>query len=283
MKVKLILIFSLCIIYLNFAQAVSPSKGDWGEEISSDSNYYQLLHIIPINSTYLTTDNLQNIYVATEKGQIIKFDKKGKKQFEYTNNRLGQVGKLAVQNPLNIVVYYPDLAVLIILDRTLSEIKELNLFDLDIIAPKGIALANDNNIWLYDEVTAVLKKINPEGKTLFESRNLNQILQKQLTPSFLQEKNNAVYLSDKENGLFIFDAFGQLKQEIPIQGIDRFQVIGQQLLIWKAAEAFLIDTTILKENSFPFPTKTEVIKMATINNDLIYIALQDKIEIYQSK
>jgi len=209
----------------------APFKaGEQGKEILQDTTY-KLLQTIPINSTYLTTDNLQNNYVATSEGKIIKFDKKGIPQFEYNNNRLGRVGKIAVKNPLNILVYYPDLAVIIILDRTLSVIKELNLYDLDILAPKGIALANDNNIWVYDEITAVLKKLNPEGKTLFESRNLNQLVQKQLNPSFLQEKNNEIYLSDTNNGLFIFDAFGQLKQTIPIKGIDEFQVLDQQIFI----------------------------------------------------
>jgi len=318
---RVILILYICAITLNFAQTISFSGermissekiiknlnsncninlnnlrkqekleaitstfgGRWGEEELSQDTNYQHLQTIPTNSTYLTTDNLQNIYVATEKGQIIKYDKKGRQEFEYTNNRLGPVGKIAVKNPLTILVYYPDLAVLIILDRTMSVIKELNLFDLDIIAPKGIALANDNNIWVYDEVTAILKKISSEGTILFESRNLNQLLQKQLNPSFLQERNNEVYLSDKENGLFIFDAFGQLKQEISSKEIDRFQVVGEQLVLWKKEQAFLLNATILEENPLPLPTKVEGVKMATINGNLIYLALKDKIEIYQLK
>ena len=184
---------------------------------------------------------------------------------------------------MNILVYYPDLAVIIILDRTLSAIKELNLYDLDILAPKGIALANDNNIWVYDEITAVLKKLNPEGKTLFESRNLNQLVQKQLNPSFLQEKNNEIYLSDTKNGLFVFDAFGQLKQTIPIKDIDQFQVLDQQILLWKKGKVSLLNQSILEENILPLPANLETIKMITINGDLLYIALVDKIAIYQSK
>lgn len=282
MKIKLILLLHFFAINLGIAQTTSPPKADLEVSSSQDTNY-QLLQTIPINCTYLTTDNLQNIYAATEKGQIIKFDKQGNKQFEYSNNRLGQVGKIAIKNPLNILVYYPDLAVIIILDRTLSVIKELNLYDLDIIAPKGIALANDNNIWVYDEVTAILKKISPQGTTLFESRNLNQLLQKQLNPSFLQEKNNEVYLSDKENGLFIFDAFGQLKQTIPIKGIEQFQVLDQQLVIWKRGKAYLLDGITLEEKRLPLPTTEKAIQMMTINGNLIYVALVDKIAVYESK
>lgn len=288
MRIRLLLIISFFAISSTFVQAFSSSDGEISvlgsrerhrEKMLQDSNYL-LLQTISIKSTYLATDNLQNLYVATKQGQIIKFDKNGKKQFEYNNNRLGQVGKIAVQNPLNILVYYPDLAVIIILDRTLSEIKELNLYDLDIISPKGVALANDNNIWVYDEVTALLKKLSPEGKVLFESRNLNQLVQKQLQPSFLKEKNNEVYLSDPQNGLFIFDAFGQLKEAIPIKDIDRFQVLQQQLLLWKEGQTYLLNQPFVVEQLLPLPTTSTKPKMVTISGELLYIALEEKIAIY---
>ena len=280
MKIKLILIFFLFATRIGIAQTISLSKNDLELASSKDTNYH-LLQTLPINCTYLTTDNLQNVYAATEKGQIIKFDQQGYKQFEYNNNRLGQVRKIAVKNPLTILVYYPDLAVIIILDRTLSVIKELNLYDLGILSPKGIALANDNNIWVYDEVTALLKKISPEGKTLFESRNLNQLVQKQLNPSFLQEKNNEVYLNDTQNGLFIFDAFGQLKQNIPIKGIDQFQILDQQIVIWKKEQIYLLDATSLEATPLPLPINRKAIKMMTINGNLVYVALADTIAVYQ--
>jgi len=280
LRIKLILLLFFSAITSNFAQILSPPEGEKRDKLSQNSNY-QLLQTIPINSTYLTTDNLQNIYLATDEGKIIKFNKKGVQQFEYNNNRLGQVGKIAVKNPLNILVYYPELAVIIILDRTLSVIKELSLYDLEILAPKGIALANDNNIWVYDEITAILKKLSPAGTTLFESRNLNQLVQKQLNPSFLEEQNNEVYLSDSENGLFVFDAFGQLKETIPIKGIDQFQVVSQQLLLWKKGKAYLLNQPILEEKPFPLPTNLADIKRLIINGDLLYVTLENSVLIYQ--
>lgn len=241
---------------------------------------FQFLQTISINSTYLITDNLQNIYVATEKGQVVKFDKNGKQQFEYNNNRLGEIGKIDVRNPLTMLVYYPDLEVVVILDRTLSPIKELNLYDLDIIEPKGIALANDNNIWVYDEVAAVLKKISQTGKILFESRNLNQLTRKNLRPTFLLEKNNLLYLNDFENGLFIFDSFGQLKQEIQVKGIERFQVEGKQVFFWKDNEGFVLELDVLETNIMPLPITNNPLESVYLNRGYIYLSTRNAIEIY---
>jgi len=272
-----------------FAQNLSPSEaGNWGEESSINNlkkhiidSTFQLLQTIPIKSTHLVTDNLQNIYVATKKGQVIKYDKRGKQQFEYNNNRLGEIGKIDVRNPLTILVYYPDLEVVVILDRTLSPIIELNLYDLAIIEPNGIALANDNNIWVYDEVAAVLKKINQTGETLFESRNLNQLTRKNLSPTFLVEKNNLLYLSDLKNGLFVFDSFGQLKQEIPIKGIEQFQVVARQLFLKKEHQYFRLFLDTLEEEIVTLPKPKMPIENVLVNGQLLYLIGQEAIEVYQ--
>jgi len=247
---------------------------------SSDSTF-QLLHEISIKSTCIIADNLQNIYIATEKGQVIKFDKNGNQQFEYNNNRLGEVGKIDVRNPLTILVYYPDLAVVVILDRTLAPIKELNLYDLAILEPKGVALANDNNIWVYDEVAALLKKVSQTGEILFESRNLNQLTRKNLSPSFVLEKNNLLYLSDLENGLFIFDNFGQLKQEIPIKGIARFQVVGQQLFLKKEGKYFQLFLDTLEKEIVELPKIETTIDDVFINGQLVYLIGKKTIKAFQ--
>lgn len=268
MRIKLLFIIFLLANSFCFAQNLSDST-------------YQLLHTIPINSTYLIADNLQNIYVATRQGQVIKFDKNGKQQFEYNNKRLGEIGKIDVRNPLTILVYYPDLAVVVILDRTLSPIKELNLYDLDIIAPKGIGLANDNNIWVYDEVIAVLKKISQTGEVLFESRNLNQLTRKNLSPTFLLERNNLIYLSDLENGLYVFDNFGQLKQEILIKGIERFQVVGPQLFFEKKGQYFQLFLDTLEKRIIELPKVKMAVENVLISGELIYLMDGKMIKIYQ--
>ncbi len=268
LRIKLLFIIFLLVNNFCLAQNLSDST-------------YQFLQTIPINSSYLIADNLQNIYVATERGQVIKFDKNGNQQFEYNNNRLGAIGKIDVRNPLTILVYYPDLAVVVILDRTLSPIKELNLYDLDIMAPRAVALANDNNIWVYDEVTAVLKKMSQTGQTLFESRNLNQLTRKNLSPTFLLEKNNLIYLSDLENGLFVFDNFGQLKQEILIKGLERFQVVGPQVFFLKDGISYILETDILETNAITLPVMNDSLKSVYLSIGYIYLSMQNTVEVYR--
>lgn len=244
---------------------------------------FQLLYTVSVQSTYSTLDNLQNLYVANQDGQVLKYDNKGQQQFIYNNKRLGQVGKIDARNPFNILVYYPDFEVVVILDRTLSVISELNLFDLAILEPTGICLANDNNIWIFDQVSATLKKINQKGIVLFESRNLNQLTQKSINATFLIERENLLWLSDLKNGLFVFDTFGQLKQELAIYHLSQFQVINEQVVYWKDKQLFSLDLNFSKEQSIDLPIQSSAILSTAIQGNLVFITKKDSIDVYLKK
>ena len=194
---------------------------------------YQPLYQLSSEATFVTVDALQQIYIATEAGKLLKLDKNGQLLFEYNNRRLGKVGGIDASNPFSVLVYYPELATVVLLDRTLSEIKSINLFDLNIFEPQAVALSNDNNIWVYDPINFQLKKISKEGRILFQSKPLHQIIQLVLTPTFLIERNNQLILSDTLNGIFIFDGFGQLQMHINEAGVQQFQVINDQLVYTK--------------------------------------------------
>jgi len=197
---------------------------------TSDTTTYQILKTFPLQAAFITMDALQQWYIATETGQLFKYDKRGQLLFEYSNDRLGRIGMIDATNPFNVLVYYPDLATVILLDRTLSEIKEINLLALAIFEPQAIALANDNNIWVYDPIAAQLKKIDRTGIVLFQSKNLTQAIGISIRPTFMIERNNQLFLSDPQQGIFIFDAFGQLQQQLPILEVEQFQLLNLQLL-----------------------------------------------------
>ena len=280
MKRRLVSYLFCLIVTSKIVAITSLGETDMDVFYGNDS-IFQLLYSIPIEGASMAIDNLQNLYVGTQQGQVLQFDKFGHKKFEYNNNRLGTIGKIDVRNPLTILVYYPDFAVITLLDRTLSEIKQINLWDLDILEPKGIALANDNNIWIFDVVTAILKKTNQEGQTLFQSRNLNQLTQESLNPSFLQELDNLIYLSDEEKGIFIFDNFGQLVTSIPHKGIQQFQVFNEQLVFLENQTLFVLNLNDGNSKNILLPEREDDFFLLKIEQNRMYIMEQKMIRVYQ--
>jgi len=192
------------------------------------------------------------------------------------------------------LVYYPDLATVILLDRTLSEIKEINLFSLGIFEPPAIALANDNNIWLYDPIAAQLKKIDRAGIILFQSKNLTQATGISIRPTFLLERNNQLFLSDPQQGIFIFDAFGQLQQQLPILGVEQFQLLNEQLLYMEAGKLQAIALNSLEITNIPLPdmvidtinnidsTTIEQAYLANIANNFLLLLTKDIVYLFNA-
>ena len=252
---------------------------------SKDTTTYHILKTFPLQATFVTSDALQQWYIATAEGLLLKYNKQGQLLFEYSNDRLGTIGMIDATNPFNILVYYPDLATVILLDRTLSEIKEINLFSLAIFEPQAIALANDNNIWVYDPITAQLKKIDRTGTVLFQSKNLTQTIGTSIQPTFLIERNNQLFLSDPQQGIFIFDAFGQLQQQLPILGVEQFQISNGQLLYIQANTLNTIALNSLETTTIPLPailTKniypdSTFIKQAYLSNTSLLVLRQDSV------
>ena len=178
-----------------------------------------------------TTDQLQQVYTIDDKNEIKKFLPNCQEQFFYNNNRLGKIGSFDVSNPLHPMIFYPELQTLILLDRTLSPTAEVSLLNWDIIQASCAALAVDNNLWVYDEVAFILKKVNQEGKTMIESPNLSLVFNQPPKPIQILARDNFVYLNDPEQGIIIFDRFGQYQKTIDIKGVKQFELLNDQMVL----------------------------------------------------
>jgi len=126
--------------------------------VSTDSSSYELIKSLPIEALLITSDKLQQLYVVTSKNDLIKYNSKGEELFRYSNNTLGELKHVDVTDPFNVLLYYPEFLTVLTLNRTLNPTGEFVLFDLNVLDVQSVALSNDNNIWLYDDVSFQIKK-----------------------------------------------------------------------------------------------------------------------------
>src|ERR1043166_2375273 len=85
-------------------------------------------------------------------------------------------------NAQQAIQYYRDFATIVILDRLLSIRSIIDLRKQHIFSVKAIAQSYDNKIWLYDEQDNKLKKIDEDGKLLFETPDFRQLFGEALMP-----------------------------------------------------------------------------------------------------
>ncbi|MEL6635151.1 MAG: hypothetical protein AAFR05_00335 [Bacteroidota bacterium] len=191
---------------------------------------YQLHRQIPIEARYLTSDKLQQFYLVDEQDHLIKYNADGVEVFRYDNNQLGRLDRVDAANPFHLLLYYPDYATLISLDRTLSPTSTYLLNDLGILQTSAIGIASDNNLWVYDEIAFRLRKYNGQGRVIVESQDFGVLFTELIQPVSLLERNNLLYLHDPQVGVLIFDLFGQYVRTIALPGLERFQILDRHLV-----------------------------------------------------
>lgn len=214
---------------------------------------YKLVQTIATNAHYFSTDKLQNLYLVSPKNEVVKHDKIGREIFRYNNNRLGDLMLIDANNPFKIGLFYPELGNFIFLDRTMTEVGNFRFYDYNFIQIDAVALAADNNIWLYDKLDFQLKKINQRGKIVFESGDLSLTINRPLSPNFMVEREQQIYVNDPTLGILVFDVFGQFEKILEFKGLTEFQVLNGQLIYFQNGklQAFNLQSLLTQEVKLP--------------------------------
>src|SRR5436853_7636043 len=84
--------------------------------LSSFASDWQPVKQIPFTEiASFTTDNLGNVYVVSE-NILLQFDNNGKPLNHYDEKNLGRLVRIDADNPLKLLVFYPDFAQINILN-----------------------------------------------------------------------------------------------------------------------------------------------------------------------
>lgn len=190
----------------------------------------RLLFTLPARATFASADHLSNIYLIGENNAFEKYDSTGKRVARYTNNRLGSLAVADVSNPLKILLWYADFQTIVTLDRTLNEIGQIALNDAGYISVRAVALAQDGNIWLYDDTRFRLLKIASDGTVLQESQPLNLIFPRPFSAACIHDNGNMVFVSDPQQGIATFDQYGVFLRAYQHLKTLEFEVLGDWLV-----------------------------------------------------
>lgn len=240
---------------------------------------YKHIKTIGINGKFLTTDNLNNCYVVTDANELVKFDGNGDRQFAFSEKGFGKLSFVDASNPLKILAFYPEFSTIIALDKTLSPIGNYNLQKIGIFRIGTICLSQDNNIWVYDEQDFRLKKIDVSMKIIQQSDDLNLLLQKNLKPNLMMERNNFIFMNDSTNGVLQFDNYATYFKTIPIKGIISFQLMGDRIFYFKENNFKSYNLFKLEEQTVLLPDSTGLLQ-TRIEKERFYLLKKNQLNLY---
>jgi hypothetical protein len=178
-------------------------------------------------------DNLGNIYVIHHH-EIVKYNSLGILQKKFSVKRYGNIDFVDVSNPLKILVYYKDFQQILFLDDLLTPSSDIiSIETLGYEQASLICSSTNNSFWLYDKQNNALLRFDHDLKTVVKTGNLKQLLDINITPSYMKEHANYLYLNCPKEGILVFDIYGTFYKTIPIKNLKEFDLINEHVFYYQ--------------------------------------------------
>lgn len=224
---------------------------------------------IPIAHTQFTIDRFDAIYIVSPHDEIFKLNKNHQVEFQYSNSRLGTMTSIDVTNPLTTICFYEDFQAIILLDRTLNPISEINLGDWGFNNVTATCSAGNQELWVYDASDMQLTQIAKDRSTPIRTFPINLHTDDSfvITKMLINQEN--IYCLSAKGNMYQISLIGESLQKIlgEEQYVD-FQFSGNRLLVLnKKGQIFYYQNPLdLKQLSYPLAQKK---RWGFQNNQLI--------------
>ena len=246
----------------------------------SDTSF-QRIKVITGDIVDFTVDNLDNIYILNSRNQVKKLNSNGDSVAIYNDvKKFGQATLIDVSNPLKVLLYYKDFTTVVVLDRFLNAVNIIDLRKQNIFQVKAIGQSYDNKLWVYDELEGKLKKIDEDGKLLQETPDFRLLLGQAPTPVKIFDENKYVYLYDSLKGVYVFDYFGSLKNNIMIDHWQNFKVAGKYIFGTRLDMLYRYEISSFRLDEWKIPEEIYKSKAFNFSATRLYVLKKEGIEIY---
>lgn len=193
------------------------------------------------------------------------------KTLKYKSLSLGDIYRVDLQNPLQIVLFYKDFNTVVLLDNQLNETARINFSDIpQPLIAEAAGLASQNRLWIYDINTQQIGLYDPAPKNF-----------KTITPQlnegikYYQSDYNYFYWINNSNKCYRVNLFGKVNALGLVEDFDQLQFIAPTIVLFsKNNTLYLYNTESqsrkvieIKEKSFKsFHYKEQILSIFTDND-----------------
>jgi hypothetical protein len=194
-----------------------------------------------------------NILVANKKGDVVMLDSNGTILQQFSPRKPARINLLEAWNGLRIFAFNRDFQSYFLLDRFLLSDGPVNL-DQEKGYARLLAPAQDGNLWLLDEASFQVRKVNPANGNVLFSTPLDLILSgRSYEFSFMREYQNQLYLADKQGPMLLFDQNGTFRKKLPLENCSWFGFEGEELFTVQRGEIIRFHPFRLSLQKEPLP------------------------------
>lgn len=226
-------------------------------------------------------NNLGELYIINTNNQLKKLNDKGDSVGVF--NQVTKYGKLSyvdAQNPWKTILFYENFSTIVLLDKYLNVLTNINLRKQNIFGVKTVASSYDNNIWLFDEQENKLKKIDDAGKVLTETVDFRLLFNSVPSPVQIADRDGFVYLYDPKKGVYVFDYYGSFKNKLPFLNWKGFTVIEKNLYGFDENNLYSYSLGTLNLKHYPLPAAFKNYSSLKVGVNKIYFLKDNNLQVY---
>lgn len=201
-------------------------------------------------------DRFGNIYILHGE-EIVKLDPNGKTQYRFSDPASGDITYVDPFLSMDLLIYYRDFFSVVVLDNRLNPIiSPIRLDEFGYYDVQWVKATDQNSLWFYDQATDRLIKWSvPDQAPALESLNLSQTVGREITPTYLLQTINHVFVNNLGKEILQFDLFGNFIKSLPIKTPDEFQVMNYKVYYLAGGELVIYDPALRQEKRLLVPDK----------------------------
>lgn len=246
---------------------------------NGQESYLELEKKVSIQADFMESDNIGNIYIV-KGGEIRKYTESG--DFVLKNSALafGEISSLDASNALKMITFFRDLSQVIYIDNQLSE--RGDRVSLDMIGyVQGTAVCRSYNegIWIFDQTTFELTRLDEQLEPTAQSGNLSQILGFVPEPNYIREYNKWLYVNDPNEGILVFDWYGSYTKRIPVTGLKKMVLRSDKMFYIQENKLFSYDLKTAETSEMKLE-QADIIDF-TLHDDKLLLITKNELLIYR--
>ena len=199
-------------------------------------------------------DRFGNVYLLQGE-EIVRIDAGSGVLYRFSDPSFDSISYVDPFLSMDLLLYYRDFFTVQMLDNRLNPIiNPIRLDEYGYYDVQWVKTTDQRSIWFYDQSTDKLIKWNvADQQPALESLNLSQTVKREVTPTYLLQTINNVYLNNQGRELLQFDLFGNFVRSLPIQTPDEFQVMNYKVYYLAAGELVIYDPALRQEKRIGLP------------------------------
>jgi hypothetical protein len=236
-----------------------------------------------LDCRYFLTDHLKNIYVITNKSEVLKYDSEGYFDSRFSYKKFGRIWSVDVTNPFKIILYYTDYQCIVIIDAALNPIKTLFLNDMGVANAGAIAMGDSGHIWIYDSGVNKILRFSVDASGFKLALSTPPLSISGLQPNQMLVKENNIYMNVPDKGIIVFDQFGKYIKTFDILNASGLQIIENQLFYKQNNNFFRFNLQTLVKTTIPLPQDVSGDRYLQIQKGRLYAQRSSSIDVYDEK